>query len=172
MADQTPPTTGTPVTATTTTPAVPPVAGATPFTAAVTTPATVTDEHLAKFEIPDTVKQQFPDLVPLVIQTESMNDDERQYWFQILPIMTDEQVEKLRGILVHEKEQLSKLDQEYEQELTKLNEKHLLEWKEHEAREKREQLRSAESQTEAEEAANEAALLAQLSAMDDSAPQA
>jgi hypothetical protein len=100
-----------------------------------------------------------------------MTQEERDYWYQILPIMTEEQIEKLRGILVHEKDQLAKLDQEYEQELSKLNEKHLLEWKEHETREKREKLRSEESQTEAEEAASEAALLAQLSQIDDSPSQ-
>ena len=53
------------------------------------------DDIFSKFDIPETVKQQYPDLIPLILQTESMTDDERQYWFQILPIMTDEQVKKL-----------------------------------------------------------------------------
>src|SRR3989338_7983008 len=156
---------------TTTTAVTPPVSppAATEPTKASTASSTTTTSAA---QIPTAIAQKYPDLTGLINETESMTQEERDYWYQILPIMTDEQVEKLRGILVHEKEQLSKLDQEYEQELTKLNEKHLLEWKEHEAREKREQLRSAESQTEAEEAANEAALLAQLSAMDDSAPKA
>jgi len=85
MADPTPPTTG--QTATAATPAVPatdtPLQGTATTVATATAPAVLTDEQLAKFEIPETVKQQFPDLVPLIIQTESMNDDERQYWFQI-----------------------------------------------------------------------------------------
>ena len=165
MADQTPPTTGTPVTATTTTPAVPPVAGATPFTAAVTTPATVTDEHLAKFEIPDTVKQQFPDLVPLIIQTESMNDDERQYWFQILPIMTDDQVKKLREILINEKTQLEKLDKEYQGEMAQINAKHESEWKEFEAKEKREKLKEAEGKAAAGEQTTQEDLLKKLQSL-------
>lgn len=118
-------------------------------------------------QIPAAIAQKYPDLQALINETESMTQEERDYWYQILPIMTEEQIEKLRGILVHEKDQLAKLDQEYEQELSKLNEKHLLEWKEHETREKREKLRSEEGKHEAEEAATEAALLAQLSALDD-----
>ena len=64
---------------------------------------------LAKFEIPESVKTQHPDIITLIIATESMNDDERQYWFQIIPIMTDEQINKLRDILINEKKQLQQL---------------------------------------------------------------
>ena len=77
-------------------PTTPTAAGTAPAGAA---PAT-------KFEIPETVRAQYPDLVPLILETESMNDDERRYWFQILPIMTPEQVLKLRDILANEKKQL------------------------------------------------------------------
>lgn len=116
----------------------------------------------SKSRIPAAVAQKYPDLEKLIVETESMTDEERDYWFQILPIMTDEQIQKLVGILIHEKEQLAKLDEEYESELAKLNEKHLLEWKDQETKEKREKLKSAESSAEAEEKAAEAALLAQL----------
>ncbi|MBI2638189.1 hypothetical protein HYW83_01225 [Candidatus Peregrinibacteria bacterium] len=115
-----------------------------------------------KFDIPDTVKQQYPDLIPLILQTESMNDDERQYWFQILPIMTDEQVGKLREILMNEKNQLSALDKEYEQELKRINDKHVSEWKEFEAKEKRKKLQTAETATEKTEKEEEETLLKKL----------
>ncbi|MBI4280922.1 glycoside hydrolase family 25 protein [Candidatus Uhrbacteria bacterium] len=63
------------------------------------------------FDIPKSVEQEYPDLIPLILQTKSMNDDERQDWFQILPLMTDEQVQKLREILTNEKkEELGRLD--------------------------------------------------------------
>lgn len=42
-----------------------------------------------------------------------MNDDERRYWIDILPLMTDEQVQKLEGILTREKDQLATIDQQY-----------------------------------------------------------
>ena len=87
------------------------------------------DDIFSKFDIPETVKQQYPDLIPLILQTESMTDDERQYWFQILPIMTDEQVKKLREILDNEKKQLENLDKKYDKEVKKINDKHVIEWK-------------------------------------------
>ena len=114
------------------------------------------------FKIPKVVLEKHPDLVKLIKETESMNDDEREYWFQILPIMTEEQVQKLRKILINEKDQLAKLDKEYEQELDKLNEKHLIEWQEFEADERRKKLRAAEQKQEETETTAEQALLDQL----------
>ncbi|MFC1647703.1 hypothetical protein ACFL10_01775, partial [Patescibacteria group bacterium] len=116
----------------------------------------------SKFHIPAVVKQEYPDLIPLILQTESMDDEEREYWFQILPIMTTDQVQKLREILVSEKQQLAKLDAEYEEELAKINEKHLAEWQTFEAQQEREKLEEKEVAHEEEEAAIEADLLDKL----------
>lgn len=116
-----------------------------------------------KYAVPAMVKEKFPDLVQLIKDTESMNDEERDYWFQILPIMTEEQIRKFREILLNEKNQLTKLDKEYEQELNRLNEKHMLEWKEFEMREKRKAIQSAETKSKEEEQAAEEELLRRLS---------
>jgi len=116
-----------------------------------------------KYSIPGIVKEKFPDLIQLIKETESMNDEEREYWFQILPIMTEEQIKKFRDILVNEKDQLSRLDKEYEEELQKLNEKHIIEWKEFEAREKRKSLTTAEQTSKAQEKSEEEELLKRLS---------
>jgi len=116
-----------------------------------------------KYITPALVKEKFPDLVELIKTTESMSDDEREYWFQILPIMTEDQISKLRDILMNEKSQLSKLDKEYEDELNRLNDKHMLEWKEFESKEKRRALTTAEQQSEAQEKNAEEDLLAKLS---------
>lgn len=117
----------------------------------------------SQYTVPVLVKEKFPDLIQLIKETESMNDEERNYWFQILPIMTEEQIKKFRDILVHEKEQLARLDSEYEKELQKLNDKHLVEWKEFEAREKRQTIAASENASEAEEKAKEEELLQRLS---------
>jgi len=122
--------------------------------------------------IPEEIRKKYPDLATLMAGTESMTQEERDYWFQIMPIMTDDQVQKLRNILIHEKEQLAKLDTEYEAELAKLNDKHVLEWKEKEQREKREQIKQAESEEQAKEKANEEALLQQLESVDSPATPA
>jgi hypothetical protein len=116
-----------------------------------------------KYSVPTIVKEKFPDLVQLIKETESMNDEERDYWFQILPIMTEEQIRKFRDILLNEKIQLQKLDKEYEQELNRLNEKHMLEWKEFEMREKRKAIKTAELKSQEEERAAEEELLRRLS---------
>jgi len=114
-----------------------------------------------KFTVPELVKQKFPDLIQLIKDTESMNDEERDYWFQILPIMTEDQIKKFRDILLNEKTQLQKLDAEYE---TELNEKHMIEWKEFESKEKKKALTQAEEAAKAQEQATEEDLLKRLSA--------
>ena len=66
-------------------------------------------------------------------------------------------------ILLNEKQQLTKLDSQYNKELTKLNEKHMVEWKEFESKEKRKALSDAEKKSEVEEKAAEEDLLKKLS---------
>ncbi len=116
-----------------------------------------------QYVVPALVQEKFPDLIQLIKETESMNDEERDYWFQILPIMTEDQIKKFRDILVNEKQQLASLDQEYEQELNKLNEKHMIEWKEFETKEKRKTLTTAEQASKAQEKSEEEDLLKRLS---------
>lgn len=116
----------------------------------------------AKFHIPLLVKEKYPDLVPLIIETESMDDEEREYWFQILPIMTEDQIDKFRKILLSEKAQLEKLDAEYEQELAKINQKHLIEWKEFETKQKQEEITAKEVKAEKAEVPLEEDLLKKL----------
>jgi hypothetical protein len=59
-----------------------------------------------------------------------MDDDERQYWFDIMPSMTDSQVDRLYNILETEKKKLEELETKYQKEIKSLNEKHLIEWQE------------------------------------------
>lgn len=116
-----------------------------------------------KFAIPKLVVEKYPDLVDLIKTTESMDDQEREYWFQILPIMTDDQINKFRNILETEKKQLADLDKEYEDELNRLNEKHLIEWKEFESKEKSRAIQQAEAASDQQEKQLEEDLLAKLS---------
>lgn len=143
---------------------------ATPTTATAVNPSTSTQDNAnftaasgKTYAVPEMVKTKFPDLVQLIKETESMNDEEREYWFQIMPIMTEDQILKFREILVNEKDQLSKLDKEYESELTKLNEKHMIEWKDFETKEKRKALTQAEQKSKTEEKSTEEELLQRLS---------
>ncbi|MFC1655957.1 hypothetical protein ACFL3C_03745 [Patescibacteria group bacterium] len=116
----------------------------------------------SKFHIPAAVQEKYPNLVPLILETESMDDEEREYWFQILPIMTPEQVGKFKDILISEKEQLAKLDAEYEDELAKINEKHVSEWQDFETKQERAQRMEAEVAYEEQESSTEEDLLSKL----------
>lgn len=56
------------------------------------------------------------DLLELVLKSESMTDEERKYWQDILPKLNDEQRIKLRDILVNERDQLAAIDRKYARE--------------------------------------------------------
>ena len=51
------------------------------------------------FNVSDEMQAQYNELVKLIIETESMDDDEKQYWFDIMPSMTDDQIDRLFNIL-------------------------------------------------------------------------
>jgi hypothetical protein len=121
-----------------------------------------------RYTIPESVKSAYPDLVALLVKTESMNDEERDYWFQVLPVMNDEQIVKLRTILVNEREQLKKIDTEYDSEMQKLNEVHKSEWSAFEVEQKRTALRQAEASHEEAEATQEDDLLKKLQEIENS----
>lgn len=74
----------------------------------------------------ETMQKKSRCLIDLILHTESMDDEERKYWFDLLPSMTDEQIEKLYEILRVEKIKLQKLEEKYAIEISLLNNKHLL----------------------------------------------
>jgi hypothetical protein len=59
-----------------------------------------------------------------------MDDNEKQYWFDILQSMTAEQVDRLFTILDTERIKLEELERKYQEEIKTLNYKHAAEWKE------------------------------------------
>lgn len=116
----------------------------------------------AKFDIPQVVRDNHAELVELIVVTKSMNDDERQYWFNILPIMSEEQIEKLRKILVTEQKKLAEINQEYNARVTEINEKYLQKYQEKEIQRKQEELKQAEQASEVQDKTLEDQLLSQL----------
>jgi len=74
-----------------------------------------------------------------------MDDDERQYWFDILPSMTNEQIDRLYSILETEKKKLEKLEDKYQDEIKNLNEKHLIEWQEFQMKDSKKKIKDEES---------------------------
>jgi len=122
-------------------------------------------EAEVKYIVPKLVREKFPDLVKLIYETESMNAEEREYWMQIMPIMTSEQIVKFRDILVNEKSQLSKLDKEYESEVARINKTQAPAIDEEKLKEKLLKIKKAEKAQNESEKAKEEELLKQLEGM-------
>lgn len=120
------------------------------------------DEAQSKYIVPRLVREKSPDLVKLIFETESMNVEEREYWMQIMPIMSEEQIAKFREILVTEKQQLEQLDQEYEGEINKINTQHASQLDEVKMKERMQQIAQEESASEKSESEEEELLLKKL----------
>lgn len=74
---------------------------------------TSTGKTIKDFQIPENLLKKHPDLVILIMQSSSMKDDERQYWFNLSEVMKPEQIQKLREILTREKTRLAEIDAKY-----------------------------------------------------------
>lgn len=114
--------------------------------------------------ISDYVKKHFPDLIPLILESESMPDHERQYWFDMLPVMSAPQIQRLRDILLNEKKQLAALDAEYKSTMADLAGKDISKRSlfPKKRKEQRSKLVSSEAAQQAEEKAREIELLKKL----------
>lgn len=63
---------------------------------------------------------KYIELLGLIAHSESINCAEKQYWNDILPSMTQEQISRLYDILKTEQRQLAELDQKYSDEINSL----------------------------------------------------
>ena len=88
-------------------------------------------------QIPEDLLKKFSDLIELIKKSESMNDEERQYWINILPIMTPEQIQNLRDILENERKQLAAIDAKYQTEIEKLGQAEIIKQTEEERSKRR-----------------------------------
>jgi len=86
-------------------------------------------ELAAKFDIPEEFLIDTPDLIEMVIRSKSIDtDEEKQNWFNLMPLMNDEQLVKLRQILEKEKEKLKEIEDKYENKKKDIKKKYLLKW--------------------------------------------
>ena len=95
--------------------------------------------------ISDEIEVTYPQLVTLVLRTDSMDSTEKQYWFDTLVTMTDEQIDRLFNILETERIKLEELENKYQEEIRNLNEKHLIEWQEFQSKDTRDKVSQAEA---------------------------
>ena len=133
------------------------------------TPAASNPQHAAtileatkKFDIPKSIQQKYEELIVMVLQTKSMDDKERQYWFHILPVMNQAQIDKLQTILVNEKVKLAAIDAKYGKKVDLDKQAEISELKQKQLKSKMDNLKVVEAEAEKDEAEKEAALLAEL----------
>lgn len=63
--------------------------------------------------IPEETQAKYPELVEGIKGSKSMDNKERNYWLQVLPVMTEDQVNELRDILSTEKRKLAEIEAKY-----------------------------------------------------------
>ena len=98
------------------------------------------------YQVDEEIQVKYPELIKMILLTESMDDDERQYWFDIMPSMTDDQIDRLFNILDTERRKLEELEMKYQDEIKNLNEKHLIEWQEFQMKDSKKKIAKAEAQ--------------------------
>ena len=115
----------------------------------------MTDDSTANtgsdLSISDETRSSFPELIDMIIGSESMNNEERQYWINILPIMTPEQIQSLLDILNNEKAQLDAIDKKYAKPLSAEEEQEQILKTEAQIQEKREERTEQEEAFEIED---------------------
>lgn len=80
-----------------------------------------------QYNIPEICKTDYKELAELILNTELMNDEERQWWFDAIPTMKDEQIDRLYDILENEKRRLKELEERCWKIISELNEQYLWE---------------------------------------------
>ena len=67
------------------------------------------------YNIPDDMLEENADLVVLVLESKSISDQkEKQSWFDLYSLMNQEQIDKLRDILIREKQKLAEIEAKYQ----------------------------------------------------------
>lgn len=86
-------------------------------------------EHLwkiaAEFSIPEAFLIKENLLIQLILESKSLAEhSEKQNWFNLLPIMSEEQINKLQDILTREKQKLEEINQKYAEKQAEINQRY------------------------------------------------
>ena len=111
------------------------------------------------------IAEAYPDILQMLFVTPSLNFEEKKYWIQLLPLMSTEHIERLRTILVTEKQKLAAIEEQFAEKAEAFS--NTVKLSREEIDERRETLRSKEIESQQEETSEEAALLDQLDMLSD-----
>ena len=78
-----------------------------------------------QLNIPDNFLEAEPDLTVLILRSRSLSkNEEKQNWFNLIPMMNQEQIEKLRDILTRERDKIAEIEAKYEQKKQEIRAKY------------------------------------------------
>lgn len=127
-----------------------------------TATATTTDDQQSTLNVPEDVVAKFGDLIELIKGSKSMDDSERQYWVDVLPIMSEDQIQNLRDILDNEKKQLAQAEAAYSEGMQGAVKNVAHEFDEKAYEEKKRARVEAEKESEEEEKKSEERILEEI----------
>lgn len=117
----------------------------------------------AQYSIPDQFIEKKGALIAMLLQSRSIEKpDEKQSWFNLLPLMNDDQIVKLEDILTREKQKLEEIEKKYEEKKVEIKKKYLMKWQEMGYSKKVEDIRQAEAKLDETEDKEAEALLDQI----------
>ena len=115
------------------------------------------------FTIPDQFIQKKPTLISLILESKSIGTtEEKQSWFNLLPLMNDEQIAKLEEILAREKQKLDEIEKKYEEKKIEIKKKYLMKRQQMWYAQKVSNIKNQEQATDAVEDKEAEALLDQI----------
>lgn len=117
----------------------------------------------AQYTIPDQFIEKKSQLVTMLLQSRSIEKaEEKQSWFNLLPLMSDEQIAKLEDILTREKQKLEEIEKKYEEKKVEIKKKYLMKRQEMGYVKQVESIKQKEAQSDADEDQAAEALLDQI----------
>ena len=120
-------------------------------------------EKAATFTIPDKFLESMPDLIILVLKSKSMDtQEEKQSWFNLLPMMNDDQISKLRDILTREKQKLEEIEAKYEQKKDDIKTQMVQKWEDTGYQQKMTSIKNNEAVAQEKDVADADSLLTQI----------
>ncbi len=115
------------------------------------------------YMIPDDMLQTNPDLVVLVLESKSINEQkEKQSWFDLYPLMNQDQIDKLRDILTREKQKLAEIEARYQAKQEEIKKKYEQTYASWAYQQQQDRIRNSEIATRQQEEVEADALLNQI----------
>ena len=85
--------------------------------------------YASTFDIPEEFLEIDAELIILILQSKALETDEdKQNWFNLLPLMTEEQIYKFKDILIKERTKLNEIEKKYAEKRKQIRQKYLLRW--------------------------------------------